>query len=83
MYGIAAQCCDMRTETYMPKKHCNLRSERLIRMMVDRLTEIIVECDDNNINFDFCCKQAREEARKELDHQWFFESRGRERQENE
>lgn len=67
----------------MTKKNCGQRHDRLVRMMVDRLTEIIVECDANNINFEFCCKLARGDAKKELDDQWFFETNGRERQEGE
>jgi hypothetical protein len=58
------------------KQACKARQERLVRMMVDRLAAIIIECDDANINFEFCAKLAREMARDEAERQWHLERFG-------
>jgi len=60
------------------KQACKARHERLVRMMVDRLAAIIVECEETNVNFEFCAKLAREMARDELAHQWHLETHGAE-----
>ncbi len=60
------------------KQACKARQERLVRMMVDRLAAIIVECDETNINFEYCAKLAREMARDELARQWHWEQYRRE-----
>jgi hypothetical protein len=63
------------------KRICKATQERLVRMMVDRLAAIIVECEETNVNFEFCAKLAREMARKEVATQYFVDTRDREPEE--